>query len=206
MSRGRARLDAIIRLARTGPEPRIDVGADHGRVASALGAIATEREPHRAGTVDGRWVVCDGLAPFRDVGTAVIAGMGARTIARILGSAPPVRCAVLHAQDDAEAIRVWLAGHGWRITDEALAPDGRGFAEILRVEPGAERATGLELAYGPRLLERGDPLLAVHLERALRVLEGLLAEPLPADRRAEVERRSAFVAARLTHARGRDRA
>jgi len=145
--------------------PIIDVGADHGRVAAALGAIATERMPHRRGRARVRWVIADGLATFREVGVAIIAGMGALAIEGILDRGPRPRFAVLHATDDPGHLRRWLAANGWRIDAEGLAPEAGRFAEVLRALPGDEVSTGLELELGPRLLAGADPHLRAHLEQ-----------------------------------------
>jgi len=150
----------------------IDVGADHGHLAHAIGAIATERLPHRAGRSDVRWVIADGLAPFREVDVAVIAGMGADTIARILARGPRPALAVLHAQDAPPRLRSWLARNGWRIDAEALAPEARRFAEVVRVVPGTESATGLVLHYGPRLLD-GGPWVVEHLTQRRAEWQGI---------------------------------
>jgi tRNA (adenine22-N1)-methyltransferase len=142
----------------------VDVGADHGHVAAALGAIATERMPHRAGRQDLRWVIADGLRPFRHVDTAIIAGMGWKLIREILEAGPRPTTAVLHAADDPGALRAWLASHGWRIQAEALAPEARRFATVLRAVAGQEEATGLALEFGPRLIESGtDPHYRAHI-------------------------------------------
>ncbi len=133
----------------------MDVGADHGRIARAIGAIATERLPHRiAGP--GPYVVADGLKPFKNVNTVVVAGMGALRIAAILEGHRPA-CAVLHAQDDPIVLRRWLARNGWSIVRERLAPEARGFAELIHAEPGDEPSQGAALDLGPQLLD--DPLL-----------------------------------------------
>lgn len=163
---GRPRRDAIVDLCppiRPG-EVVVDVGADHGRIAARIGAIATERMPHRRGGAVVPWVITDGLRGFSRVDGAVIAGMGARTIARILEAGPTPRWAVLHAQDDPIALRHWLAGHGFTIEAEALATEAGRFAELCRVRPGDEPASGLWLTFGPRLLRAGHPLLRDHLE------------------------------------------
>lgn len=152
-----ARHAAIVALVPPGIVPVVDVGAHHGLVAEAVGAIATERLPHRRARTGVRWVVADGLRPFREVGTAVIAGMGARRIAGILAAGPRPQVAVLHAQDDPGWLRVWLAQNGWRLDAEALAPEARGFAQVIRAVPGHEPATGLALHLGPRLLEGDAP-------------------------------------------------
>ena len=201
---GRPRRDLLVRLALEGPEPRVDVGADHGIVAEALGAIATERQKIRGRPRGLRWVVADGLSCFGPLGTAVIAGMGARTIARILAEGPSIARVVLHAQDDPPLLRALLAADGWHIIDEALAREAGRFAEVVVAERGTETASGLELAYGPVLLGSTDPLLVAHLEQLTGHLRRLakVSEPSP-----EVHRRHvahlAFVEARLADARKR---
>jgi tRNA A22 N-methylase len=162
MRAGQPRTDLVLSLVPPGSVP-IDVGADHGYVAAALGAIATERRPHRRGRAAVRWVVADGLAPFRAVDVAIIAGMGAATIEGILDRGPRPRVAILHAPDDPQRLRGYLAANGWRIDDEGLAPEGNRFAEVIRAVAGHEPATGLELAYGPILLARGSRWLPAHL-------------------------------------------
>lgn len=141
----------------------VDVGADHGHVAHLVGAVATERQSHRAGRPDVPWVICDGLSAFRHVPVAIIAGMGANTIAGILARGPRPDVLIAHAPDEPGTLRTWLAAHGWRIDAEALAPEGRRWAEVLRAVPGTESASGLELFFGPRLLEGDDAHLEAHL-------------------------------------------
>lgn len=179
----------------------VDVGADHGHVAREVGGIATERMPERMrrrSTGDVPWVVADGLAPFRRVDVAVIGGMGAVTIAGILERGPRPAAAVLHAQDDPPRLRAWLAAHGWRIEAERLAPEAGRFAEIVRVAPGGETARGLDLAYGPRLLEGGDPLLVPHLTQLRRWLADLVETTAgTGDRHDDLARRLRFVEAAL---------
>lgn len=163
-TRGRARRAVLQALCPAG-HVVVDVGADHGLVAQAVGAFASERTPHlvtpRAGV---SWIVANGLAPFRRVDVAIIAGMGARSIARILEAGPTPLAVVLHAQDDPRALRQWLARSGWRIDAEQLAPEGRGFAEVIRAFRGQEPSTGLRLELGPVLLESDDPWLSAHLD------------------------------------------
>lgn len=175
---GAARRDAIAALVPRGGVI-VDVGADHGLVAAAVGAIATERMPHRKGPAGPPWVICDGLAPFRAVDTAVVAGMGALAITRILTLGPRPSVLVLHAQDDPPRLRRWLATHGWRLDAEVLAPEGPGYAEILRAVPGREPASGARLDVGPLLLDGRDPWREPHFRRQIahyrRIAEGAAA-------------------------------
>ncbi len=170
---GRPRRALIVRLAREalaelGPDPVVvDVGCDHGHVAAELGAIGVERRRQRLPRRDDvPLVVADGLRPFRRVDLAVITGMGAETILGVLDAGPRPTVAVVHTPERAWALRMGLAARGYRIDAEALAPEARGYAEVTRVTLGEETATGLHLAFGPKLLD--DPLLLAHIthERA----------------------------------------
>ena len=145
----------------------VDIGADHGHVAAALGAIATERLPHRSGRSDIPWVIADGLKPFRKVDVAIIAGMGARKIMAILDAGPRPSTVVLHAQDDPALLRRYLATHGWHIEREGLAPEAGRYAEVIVAIAGIESASGKQLELGPRLLEGHDPHLLAHLNQLL---------------------------------------
>lgn len=198
---GRPRRAALVQLcpAFTPDQVVVDVGADHGHVAAALGAIATERAPQRRGRSDVRWVIADGLRPFRRVDVAIIAGMGARTIASILQAGPRPAVAVLHAQDDPVTLRRWLAENGWRIDAEALAEEARRFAEVIRVRPGREDATGSWLDFGPRLLTDGHPLLARHLRQLHGYFTELARETFgrAEDVHREAALRADFLASRL---------
>ena len=182
-----------------GATPVVDIGADHGRLANALGALAVERLPHRRAATSGVWLISDGLTALRGVGTAVVAGMGADRIAGILATSDATR-AVLHAQDDPARLRVWLATHGWRIVDERVAPEGRGWAEIIAAERGTEPTTGAELRLGPRLAaRRADPDVAAAWAARRSRLAAELAEieaaghPAPREREEDLARLDAWV-------------
>jgi tRNA A22 N-methylase len=144
----------------------VEVGCDHGLLASKLDAIGTERQRHRLpARSDLRLVVADGLLPFRRVGVAVVTGIGAAAIARILSRGPRPEVVVLHAPDRPAALRVWLADNGWHIDAEVLAPEDHSFAEIIRAVPGRELHEGLRLAFGPLL--DADPLIHAHEAKSL---------------------------------------
>jgi len=141
--------------------PIVEVGCDHGHIAAALGAIGTERRRHRLPRRrDIPLVVGDGLRCFARIGVAVITGIGAHQIARILRRGPRPELAVLHAPDRPGWLRRWCADNGWRIDAERLAPEARGFAEVTRVVPGQESSRGLALEFGPFLPQ--DPLVGAH--------------------------------------------
>ncbi len=176
--KGRPRREAILSLV---PRGRlvVDVGCDHGHTSRALEAIGTERRRHRLPRYrEGlRLVVADGLRCFSRVEVAVITGIGAHEIGRILSDGPTPEVAVLHAPDRPAALRRWCAANGWRIDAERLAPEGRRFAEVMRVVRGVEPSSGMELAFGPKL--RGDPLLPQHAAQLLGYWSGVLARVGP---------------------------
>jgi tRNA A22 N-methylase len=159
---GRERRNLLVHMTPDAPFV-VDVGADHGHVAHALGAVATERLPHRAGRQDVPWVIANGLRPFREVDVAIVAGMGALTICGILAAAPKPHVVVLHCPDDPPTLRVWLAQNGWRIEAEGLAAEANRYAEVIRAVPGIEPSSGLVLEYGPCLSQ--DPLWRDHLSQ-----------------------------------------
>jgi tRNA A22 N-methylase len=153
----------------------VDVGCDHGHITRAVGAIGTERHPRRLpARRDLPLVVADGLTCFGHVGVAIIAGMGAEAIARILTLGPRPEVAVLHAPDRPAWLRSWCAGHGWRIDAEGLAPEAGRFAEVIRVVPGVEPHSGLALAFGPLL--PADPLADAHAAQLMGWWDGIATQ------------------------------
>lgn len=183
-SAGRPRRELIVRLVREaihelGPDPVVvDVGCDHGHVAAAIGAIGVERRRKRLPPRgDLPLVVADGLRPFRRVDLAVITGMGAETILGVLDAGPRPTVAVVHTPERAWALRLGLAARGYRVEAEGLAPEARGFAEVIRARLGEETATGLSLAFGPKLIHH--PLVLDHVahERARWAIRAARANP-----------------------------
>lgn len=166
--RGAERRAILAELCPRDAELIVDVGADHGHVAAITGAVATERAPHRSGRMDVPWVIADGLAPFRRVPVAIIAGMGHLTIQGILERGPRPELLIAHAQDSPHKLRVYLAAHGWRIEEERIALEGRGYAQVIKASAGEEKAKEWPLWFGPRLLEGDDPHLQAYLEHEYR--------------------------------------
>ncbi len=114
----------------------------------------------------------------------IIAGMGGKTICRILEQRPAVTAGIkrliLQPMVDIPLVRRWLLENRFNITDEKLAREGKHFYEIIIAEPGAgEQLDDVQLELGPRLLEKKylDPLFKPFLERKMKkyqvVLENL---------------------------------
>ena len=93
-----------------------------------------------------------------------MAGLGGNTIRGILSDAPQVlamvKRLVLQPMTDAGDLRLWLVSHGWKITDEHLIEDEGRIYVVIVAEHGYERIEHpVLLELGPRLLEKGSPLL-----------------------------------------------
>lgn len=172
--------------------PALDVGTDHGLLASALvasgrvpRAIASDLRPvplagaaatiARLGLGDRVTTRCaDGLRAIDpgEVATIVIAGMGGETIAEILAAEPARRTGarrlVLSPQDEAPRLRGWLVERGYVLVDERLVEDRGRFYPVIAAEVGSGPAlSAMELELGPVVLARGGPVLVRFLRREL---------------------------------------
>ena len=140
----------------------MDVGADHGYVAERLGAIASERMPHRRGTTPVPWVVADGLKPYKRADAAIIAGMGASKIIDIVSHAPEIPTLILHATDNpANYDGIWRPIIGVSVMNNSH-PKTNAYAEVLRVTRGQRTASGLYLDFGPVLTRSNSPMHTKH--------------------------------------------
>ena len=180
--------------------PALDVGTDHGLLASALvasgrvpRAIASDLRPvplagaavtiARLGLGDRVISRCaDGLRAIDpgEVATIVIAGMGGETIAEILAAEPARRTGarrlVLSPQDEAPRLRGWLVARGLVLVDEQLVEDRGRFYAVIAAERGPSRELSpLELEVGPRIVARGGPVLVRWLRRELALCDGAAA-------------------------------
>ena len=114
-------------------------------------------------------VVCDGLAGV-DRGTeqVLIAGMGGGLTIRILSEGEPLlsgfRELILEPQSDIDRVRAWLLEHGFFLAQENFVEEDGKYYPILRAVPGEkENLKAEELFYGPRLLEKENPVLREYL-------------------------------------------
>lgn len=220
------RLDAVASLVRRGARVA-DVGTDHGLLACRLVrggrvayCIASDRSrPALAAARQRLWALArggnlelrlgDGLAALRPedrVDTVVLAGLGARSIIRILGddrlTRLTVRHLVLQPQSRAGLLRRWLGERGWTIVGEKVVREGRRFYEVIAADAGVkpadlghprlDRDTLLEA--GPCLVRERDPVALMLWTRRVRHL----GDALERSRGGESEAR---VAGRLHRAR-----
>jgi len=124
----------------------------------------------------------DGLKPLvpGEAETVILAGLGGNTIRGILSEAPQVlsevKRLVLQPMTDAGDLRLWLVSHGWKIADEHLVEDEGRIYVIIVAEHGHESVDNpVLLELGPRLLEKGGPLLEVYLNGFIEKYERILA-------------------------------
>jgi tRNA (adenine22-N1)-methyltransferase len=204
-----ARLAAVGALCPPGAR-LADVGSDHGLLPLALlaagrasFALATERTRARAARIgrppagvpwEDRFAVRagDGLAALRPedaLDTIVLAGLGGRSIVRILsgGRLPLLAPSFLVLQPCSEAagLRTWLSANGWRPAEERL-DSCRGRRHLtLRAEPGDDvhlyRDDQLSredlLAAGPLLARSGGDEAVAAWRETLERLRRIVASP-----------------------------
>lgn len=109
--------------------------------------------------------------------TIIMAGMGGDLMVRILEAAPWVCDArytlILQPQSAGQALRQYLAEHGFAIEREALAKDGHFFYTVLRAKKGhmPPLSPGQQYA-SPQLLRADGPLLGPYLARIETALAG----------------------------------
>ena len=118
---------------------------------------------------------------------AAIAGMGGRLIADILAAGleklAGVSRLVLQPNNREDELRAWLAGHDFRIVDEAILEENEKFYEILVVEHGSQDLTAKELRFGPHLMEEQAPAFVQKWSKEVEKLAFVL-EQVPVENQA----------------------
>ena len=167
-----------------------DVGSDHGRLplhllarGIASFAIATEKTPTRAArigppTVGAPWSGAldrrsgDGLeplAPADAIDVLIVAGVGGRTILRMLDvdalDAIAPKTLVLQPRTEIARVRAWLSRRGFRLVRETLTRESGRRHVTLAAERGGDADLYRDgrlsredlLVAGPHLVRSGDP-------------------------------------------------
>jgi len=209
-----------------------DVGTDHGRLPLWLAAsgraafcLATERSPAllarivraESGAPWGARITYragDGLAAIRAddrIDTLVLAGLGGRTIVRLLNGGneprPVLSRLVLQPRSEAALVRRWLSEHGWRLLSERLHAARRRLHLTIAAVPGDDEEIYRNPAFsrddlyaaGPLLVRAAAPELALFLRWERVRLEAILARPgsgpSKAHARSELDRTLRVIAA-----------
>ena len=192
------RLNAAASLVTPGSRV-CDVGCDHAYLPIALclrgiipaaigmdlrpGPLAAAREHVEEAGLSERIELrlSDGLSALREeeADSMVITGMGGRLILQILREAPfapdSVNEWVLGPQSDEDLLRRGLAAFGLRIAEEIMVEEEGHFYVLIRAVPGkVEDLTDVQAMFGPRLIEKMDPVFARFMETKRNTLEDLL--------------------------------
>ncbi len=175
-----------------------DIGCDHGFVALYL---VTEKDAPKAIAMDineGPLLraaehieqynltnvistrLSDGAVKLNqgEVDAAVIAGMGGRLTVKILGESlekfKAMRCFVLSPHSDIPLVREYLYANGFAIEDENMVFDEGKFYTMMRCVVANESIDSDGLLYGPKLIEKKNPVLKEYLNLELVKFEELV--------------------------------
>lgn len=168
-----------------------DVGCDHGylgihlltkSIASSVIASDVNEGPLRSAMRNAEkfsvqekmtFFLSDGVRNIpRDFDTLVCAGMGADTMISILEAAPWLKSAqyrlILQCQSRRPELRKYLYAHGYCITRETLAEDGKFIYPVMEVlyKPSAPLTAG-GYHISPALLSSASPLLPAFYHRVV---------------------------------------
>lgn len=167
-----------------------DIGCDHGLLGIALlergiarsviaadvgeGPLSAAKANAQRHGLAGKmtFFLSDGVEKIpRDFDTLVCAGMGGDTMIHILSAVPWLNDnryrLILQCQSKRPELRRWLYEHGYTISREALAQDGKFLYTVLEVRPGTVNFTPLDTYLSPALRESGSPLLRPFCTRLL---------------------------------------
>lgn len=172
-----------------------DIGCDHGYlgihllkngIASSVIAADVNKQPlHSAVMNAAKYGVREKISFFlsngvqnipRDFDCMVCAGMGADTMISILEAAPWLKDSgyrlILQCQSKRPELRRYLAQHGYCISRETLAQDGKFIYTVMEVcfAPGKEAAPW-EYYITPQLIADSSPLFPAFLNRVIGGLE-----------------------------------
>ena len=168
-----------------------DIGCDHGYLSIYLltsgiagSCIASDvaqgpldsavRNARKFGVQENiAFYLSDGVRNIpRDFNTLICAGMGGDTMIHILESAPWLQNEqyrlILQCQSKRPELRKWLYAHGFAISRETLAKDGKFCYPVMEVvyTPG-KALSGAEYYITPALRESGSPLLPEFYDRVV---------------------------------------
>ena len=168
-----------------------DIGCDHGYLSIHLltsgiakSCIASDvaegplqsamRNARKYGVQENiSFYLSDGVRSIpRDFDTLVCAGMGGDTMIHILESAPWLQNEkyrlILQCQSKRPELRKWLYDHGFAVSRETLAQDGKFYYPVMEIiyAPG-EPLSGADLYITPALCQSGSPLLPAFYDRVV---------------------------------------
>lgn len=220
-----ARMEAIASMVTKGYR-LADIGTDHGYLPIALtarghvpsaiamdineGPLEAAQKHIRQRGLEDRIQIrrSDGLENLKqgEADSIVIAGMGGALMLRILSEGASrlagVRELILSPQSEIPLVRRSMCQAGYEIAEERMVADAGKYYVILRLVPAScsQTLTEEEAAFGPRLLQNKDPVLADWLLKEQNTaaaieenLRGAKNTPESAARREEVRHRQELI-------------
>ena len=191
------RLQAVADMVTSGVR-LADIGTDHGYipiylvsnniVPSALamdvnkGPLERAQEHIQEYELDSKIQtrLSDGLKKLEpgEVDSIITAGMGGALVIKILSDKPEVteslKELVLQPQSEISKVREWLCQKGYRIIEEKMILEDEKYYPMMKAVKGdVENYSEIELEFGKRLLEEGNPVLKQFLEREIALQERL---------------------------------
>lgn len=175
-----------------------DIGADHGYLALFL-AQKFNHKVYASEYGDGpyskllenihdlggeKMVECyqaDGLNKLRDdVDTLIIAGMGGKTIAKILNnpSSKRIKKVICEPQSEIFLVRDYFINNDFKIVDEVYVTEKEKAYPVIVAKRGNEDKPyeDYELEYGRVGIMKKDQILKEFLERQIAIFEGIKAK------------------------------
>lgn len=121
----------------------------------------------------------DGLSTYTDdIDTAIISGMGGRTIIGIFKSNIKItKCLkqiILSPNNYQEDVRKFFSNIGFYIEDESLVKEGRFIYQVIKLKKGKKHYKRKEYFFGPVLLAKKDKLFKEYFTRELKSREILI--------------------------------
>lgn len=138
-----------------------------------------------------------------EIDYAVIAGMGGKTIVKIIENSPAVlqslRGIIIQAMGNSENVRRALERMGFTIDEEILLWEDGHFYTIIRALPGQySPLTEEEIFAGPCLLKRRDPMLRNYLSKEKwdiqSIIDNLIARGQGENRVAQLKKEMELIA------------
>ncbi len=146
----------------------------------------------------------DGLNKLEpgEVDAIITAGMGGALVIKILSDKPAVteslKELILQPQSEISKVREWLCQMGYRIVEEKMILEDEKYYPMMKAVKGnVETYSEIELEFGKRLLEEGNPVLKQFLVREVAIQEKLY-QSLQAKMTERTKERMEQVAARIS--------
>ena len=112
---------------------------------------------------------------YNEAQTAIIAGMGGETIAKIISVDKGIKSFVLQPQTAFYELRLFLVENGFEICRELICREGRKMYTALLCKKGeSPKLSKVELEIGPSLIKERPPLFKEYIEYRLYEIDRII--------------------------------